>query len=926
MAIQQNTGFRQVEGGLEVVPSVDQARTAFDQVTSDLTNLYQTMLQRSPDAGGLKYWVDQVNSGKASLDDVSNAFKGTTEFLGTQLRALGSQWDAEVANQEQPGIQTDIKTGSVNFGGRNWTAFRSPGGGVQISTLNADQSGIGSGQYRADFLDPDTGKVTTRVLDRNKTTETLGKVLLGTMAALVAAPQLAGSLFGTEAAAGLGADLAAGGLSAESLATLNAIGPGAVSEIIAGTGAELAGLTGVTAGATSGGLLSGASDLAVAGVEGAASQAATSAYTQTLAATGNSSLAAVAADVASGNVVAGLPVVDAVAAGVTTAADAAATGAVTNTGNVVGGGGTVTAGTTGSGLLSNTGTLNLTGLDTTPSAWTVEVTSTRLPTDVVSTIPPEVIAGGLGAGTLAALNTTGQGAVQDVINNTVPNVATDTSSLFSGLGAGLGSIGTGIAQGLGTGLGQIASALLTGITSGNQANVLSQLVNAGVGYQQAKQAADALLASGQLSQQQYNQLASNLQTGYQGIQGQYNQLGQNVRDTYTTLGDTYANQMDLLGGRYAGLGQGIAANLGGLGSNLQGQYNQLGQQFSGMAGDVRTTYNQFADEAARNVGKFTPYGVTSNLFGQPATDLQNAALRASQQSFEQAGLTNVDQLSQDYYNKLAALSAPEQQRQRLATEERLRAQGRLGVSGSAYGGTSPELLAQEQAIAQQQLQRELQSRQAALGERGTLLSQGTAALQPAVQLGQFGSQAAQQQFANDLARQQYLTGLQTQGLQNEIALRTQAGQLAQQGIGAYGNLQQQGLLNQLALEQAGLGVSQQGLTNRANILGQGISSQANLAGRGIGAAEQGLAGSTALQRQGLQDLLARQLIATYAKSNANQQLAQGLLGGSGGSNVLGGVVNSALGNLFNPNAAGNVNSLGFGTGLGYGNQDIGLFI
>ena len=374
-----------------------------------------------------------------------------------------------------------------------------------------------------------------------------------------------------------------------------------------------------------------------------------------------------------------------------------------------------------------------------------------------------------------------------------------------------------------------------------------------------------------------------------------------------------------------------------------------------MAGDVRTTYNQFADEAARNVGKFTPYGVTSNLFGQPGTDLQNAALRASQQSFEQAGLTNVDQLSQDYYNKLAALSAPEQQRQRLATEERLRAQGRLGVSGSAYGGTSPELLAQEQAIAQQQLQRELQSRQAALGERGTLVSQGTAALQPAVQLGQFGSQAAQQQFANDLARQQYLTGLQTQGLQNEIALRTQAGdlarqaalqqtnvlgqgiqneialrtqagQLAQQGIGAYGNLQQQGLLNQLALEQAGLGVSQQGLTNRANILGQGISTQANLAGRGIGAAEQGLVGSTALQRQGLQDLLARQLQATAARSGANQQLAQGLLGGTSGSNVLGGVVGSALGNLFNPNAAGNVNSLGFGTGLGYGNQDIGLFI
>jgi hypothetical protein len=931
MAIQQNTGFRQVEGDLEVVPSVDQARTAFDQVTSDLTNLYQTMLQRSPDAGGLQYWVDQVNNGKASLDDVSNSFKNTDEYIISALKTgqqvtIPSVSDFINRNSNDPqavqlaakqyGLDLPAISKALNLStSETQDYFRAAG--VPLGTML-------TGTVQRTF--GDTGNI--RQLDKGEDVTT--EQVVGSQGNQLVVQQY--DAYGVPTSTRLATPNPS-----DAQGWLQALG------VVGGAigASNLLGGLGATAGSTA--AATGASDLAVAGVEGAASQAATTAYTQTLAATGNSALAAVAADVASGSVAAGLPVVDAIAAGVTTAADAAATGAVTSTGNVVGGGGTITPGVTGTagGLLSGTPSVGLTssgldtmsavdatptGLDTTPSAGTVEVSSTRLPTDVVSTIPPEVIAGGLGAGTLATLNTTGQGAVQDVINNTVPNVATDTSSLFSGLGAGLGSIGTGIAQGLGTGLGQIASSLLTGITSGNQANVLGQLINAGVGYAQAKQAADALLASGQLSQQQYNQLASNLQTGYQGIQGQYNQLGQNVRDTYTTLGDTYANQMDLLGGRYAGLGQGIAANLGGLGSNLQGQYNQLGQQFSGMAGDVRTTYNQFADEAARNVGKFTPYGVTSNLFGQPGTDLQNAALRASQQSFEQAGLTNVDQLSQDYYNKLSALSSPEQQRQRLATEERLRAQGRLGVSGSAYGGTSPELLAQEQAIAQQQLQRELQSRQAALGERGTLLSQGTAALQPAVQLGQFGSQAAQQQFANDLARQQYLTGLQTQGLQNEIALRTKAGQLAQQGIGTYGNLQQQGLLNQLALEQAGLGVSQQGLTNRANILGQGISSQANLAGRGIGAAEQGLVGSTALQRQGLQDLLARQLQATAARSGANQQLAQGLLGGSGGSNALGGVVGSALGNLFNPNAAGNINSLGFGTGLGYGNQDIGLFI
>jgi Domain of unknown function (DUF4214) len=704
MAIQQNTGFRMMEGGLEDTPltmSEDASRTAFDQVTSGISNLYQNMLQRSPDAGGLQYWVDQVNSGKATLNDVSNAFKGSTEFLGTQLRSLNSLWDAEVANQEQPGIQSDIKTGSVDFGGRNWTAFRSPDGGVQISTLNADQSGIGSGQYRADFLDPDTGEVTTRVLDRNKTTDRLGKVLIGTMAALIAAPQLAGSLFGTEAAAGLGADLAAGGLSAESLATLNAIGPGAVSEIIAGTGGLLdAGLA--------------------AGAVASALPTLTTPVTSTIAGTlAPETLAALE------------------------------TVGQTAIPEIVG----TTGGLLDAGLAAGAAAA---GASTTPSV-TVQSTPLPNPQIPISSIPPEVIAGGLSAGTLATLDGTGQSALQDIINNTNPNVAAPTTT-----------------GGLPTSLVSTAAQVAKGLFSGDQTNTIGQLINAGVNYQQAKSAADDLLKSGQISQQQYNALASN-------IQGQYNNLA-----------------------------------------------TQTGQQ----------------------LGEFTPYGITTNLFGPAGQNIQNAAMQAAQQSFNQAGLTNVDQLSQDYYNKLAALSAPEQQRQRLATEERLRAQGRLGVSGSAYGGTSPELLAQEQAIAQQQLQRELQSRQAALGERGTLLSQGTAALQPAVQLGTTAQQAAQQQFASNLARQNLLTNLQTQGIQS-----------------------------------AGV-----------------------------------------LQRQGLQDLLARQLQATAARSGANQQLTQGLLGGAGGSNALGGVVNSALGNLFNPNAAGNVNSLGFGTGLGYGNQDIGLFI
>jgi hypothetical protein len=720
--------------------TVDPAKAAFDAATSDITNLYQTLLRRSPDKPGLDWWASVVSSGNATLQDVANQFRNSAEYkvvtayndvlgrypeqagldwwvkqatdqnltvdqlknelsktpelISKQLAPLQSKWDAEVANQEQPGIQTDIKVGQIQFGGNEWDAYRTPDGNLIIQKLNADQSGVGKGQYKGDFLDPTTGEVTTRIVDRSQM-PTYGKVIMGGLLALAAANpglfDLTGAAAGT--GAGAAAGTAAGTLAPETLAALETVGQSAIPEIVA----------------TTGGLLD-----------------------------------------------AGL------AAG-------AAAGALTPT------------------------------TTTTPS---LTVTSTPLP---ATTIPAEVIAGGLGAGTLATLNNVGTQATQDLVNqaaNQNINVA-PTTPVVPPVVPGTPATST-IPSTVTNALGAAASGLLSGVTP----NAIGNLINAGVGYQQAKQAADDLLASGQISQQQYNNLAA----------------------------------------------------------NIQGQYNQLGNQFSGMGSDIRSTYNLLSQEAGQNVGQFTPYGVTSNLFEKSGQDIQTAAMKAAQQSFNQAGLTDVDQLSQDYYNKLSALSAPDIARQRLATEERLRAQGRLGVSGAAYGGSSPELLAQEQAIAQQQLQRELQSRQAALGERGTLLSQGAAALQPAVQLGQFGSQAAQQQFANDLARQQYLTGLKSQGVQGEIAARTQAGNLAAQGI-------------------------------------------------------QSAAG---LQRQGLQDLLARQLMATEARSGANQRLTQSLFGGSGGS--VGGVVGNALGGLFNTNAAGGINSAGFGTGLGYGNQDIGLFI
>lgn len=55
----------------------------------------------------------------------------------------------------------------------------------------------------------------------------------------------------------------------------------------------------------------------------------------------------------------------------------------------------------------------------------------------------------------------------------------------------------------------------------------------------------------------------------------------------------------------------------------------------------------------------------------------------------------------DIFGRLNAAMQPEQERQRMALEERLLGQGRLGVTTNQYGGT-PEQLALEKAIAEQQ--------------------------------------------------------------------------------------------------------------------------------------------------------------------------------------------------------------------------------
>lgn len=113
--------------------------------------------------------------------------------------------------------------------------------------------------------------------------------------------------------------------------------------------------------------------------------------------------------------------------------------------------------------------------------------------------------------------------------------------------------------------------------------------------------------------------------------------------------------------------------------------------------------------------EFQPYTVTTATGGQfgmtqdPETgqmtydiqtspdeqNLQEEQLRRAESFFNLAE-TGTTQREQDIYNRMRAAQAPEEERQRLALEQRLANQGRLGVRTSMFGGT-PEQLALAQA-------------------------------------------------------------------------------------------------------------------------------------------------------------------------------------------------------------------------------------
>ena len=162
------------------------------------------------------------------------------------------------------------------------------------------------------------------------------------------------------------------------------------------------------------------------------------------------------------------------------------------------------------------------------------------------------------------------------------------------------------------------------------------------------------------------------------------------------------------------------------------------------------------------------------------------------------------------YNRIRATQQPEEERRRLALEERLFGQGRLGVTTAMFGGT-PEQLALAKAEKEAQNQASLMAIQQAQQERmnQAALASQTLGLGQNLLAGNLGLQAAEQQMGLRALEAAYRPETQQLAALRQGLLGSQIAQRGQlYGTGLYGEASMGGLE---ALLKSGIG--------QANLMG-----------------------------------------------------------------------------------------------------------
>jgi hypothetical protein len=314
--------------------------------------------------------------------------------------------------------------------------------------------------------------------------------------------------------------------------------------------------------------------------------------------------------------------------------------------------------------------------------------------------------------------------------------------------------------------------------------------------------------------------------GLSAINAAYNRL-QNVGTSAQSAANTLAGQLETKA-RF----QPFSVTTGTSGANVMAG----GSLAVGATGRAKQLQDALFSDALFNVGGIPPgyfetMGLGQDFLGMARPELQRGlptfadtnelarqSLASSAGLLTEAGMSPAAR-EQAIYQRMRAAQTPEEERQRLALEERLLSQGRLGVSTNLYGGT-PEQLALAKAQAEAQNTAMIQAMQQAQAER-----------QMAGQLGaQFGTMGA----GLGQAAQDLLAARQARGIQyGQAGLGMLSGQQAlesamlQRGLAATkaAFIPEAAALN--ALQQ---GIATAGLAQQAQQYGTGMFGEATMTG------------------------------------------------------------------------------------------------
>lgn len=179
-----------------------------------------------------------------------------------------------------------------------------------------------------------------------------------------------------------------------------------------------------------------------------------------------------------------------------------------------------------------------------------------------------------------------------------------------------------------------------------------------------------------------------------------------------------------------------AVEIYGKNEQIEGNINRLEELAGGTLGLGKALGSEAAEMA-----RFQPFTVTSSLGGATVgpsgsvditltpeeQEMQSRLLGGAAGTFSRA-MEDPAIAQQELYNQMRAIQQPEEQRQRLALEERMLSQGRMGLGSAAYGGANPEMLAQAQAEQDAMLKANLAARGQSMSELGQFTDMGTSML------------------------------------------------------------------------------------------------------------------------------------------------------------------------------------------------------